>query len=145
MPAALLRVLRHCVHAGCVGIKVVCAHVYTQILRCQYVYLCTSKASKLCVPYTSNASVPGPFVISSSCTRSSSGVRFGTFVRVSTYFCAGKARAHLHLLDAVGCVVADNDRCVLAYVSIRQHTSAYVSKRQHMSAYVSVCLLVCLR
>ncbi len=27
----------------------------------------------------------------------------------------------------------------LAYVSIRQHTSAYVSIRQRMSAYVSVC------
>jgi hypothetical protein len=79
------------------------------LLRCQYLYFCTSTASN---------------------------VRGST--KSSTRLCihgaaAQRADRRIHVVTA-GCRRQEH----LPYVSIRQHTSAYVSIRQHTSAYVSI-------
>ena len=53
-------------------------------------------------------------------------------LRQFLYVCASKASSKLST-RALGVVLDD-----VAYVSVRQRTSAYVSIRQHTSAYVSI-------
>jgi hypothetical protein len=47
-------------------------------------------------------------------------------MRLDTWFLSGYGQ------------VLQEPHCHLAYVAVRQHTSAYVSIRQHTSAYVSI-------
>jgi hypothetical protein len=85
-------------------------------LRCQYLYFCTSKASKV----STNTD---------TCDLSSTGSIGGGRGRLAVSPLSSPSSSTLN-----ACIRQHTS----AYVSIRQHTSAYVSIRQHTSAYVSI-------
>ncbi len=105
---------------------------YKQLLRCQYLYVCVSKANKL-----SSGSHPGAGELA-PCI-SSSGVSICTFVLVKQVNCA-VIQAPANRPPAAPQVSVPLQR-LLRCQCFRQHTSAYVSIRQHTSAYASTFTL----
>jgi hypothetical protein len=146
-----------------------------QLLRCQYLYVCTSKASKLstsshhrstCLPESESESESGlsmlsplpddaPAAAHADCTMvppealfivDQTEAELGDSGPIDPLFACIEAReSGLEVLRrrSASASVSPVRREVrklelyLAYVSIRQHTSAHVSIRQHTSACVS--------
>jgi hypothetical protein len=107
-------------------------------LRCQYVYFCTSEASK-----------PSTFGVLSDihshgvCSirqHTSAWQHTSAYVSMAAYV---SIRQHTSAYISMAAYVSIRQHTsawqhMSAYVSICQHTSAYVSIRQHTSAYVSI-------
>jgi hypothetical protein len=125
----------------------------TKLLRCQYLYFCTSNASKVSTRHRVGGlshvarKLPPPHVPASVSIRQR--MRLSDVVRQTSAYVSGCGFPPLSDRRPE-CIPTDGIRQhVSAYASIYQHTStyisicqhvpAYVSIRQHMSAYVSMC------
>jgi hypothetical protein len=110
-----------------------------QRLRCQYLYFCTSEASKLSTCHHQALCVSTLLPSRTNCM-----IHVSIRQHTSAYVSKRQHTVCLHTVSA--CVsIRHTSACVSirqhntsAYVSIRQHTSACVSIRQHTSAYVSI-------
>jgi hypothetical protein len=106
--------VQRCTRASCCATSLTMSGLMSrcQLLRCQYLYFCTSKASKLRTFNSTHSSTPYPPENRSDAANFASRWFW-------TYSAAPQVSARQH---------------TSAYVSIRvirQHTSAYVSIRQH--------------
>jgi hypothetical protein len=109
---------------------------------CQYLYFCTSKASKL-----STCACAAPIRITSVADKAAKSV--GACLGVSDRGSEQPSRNHPHTFSVTPPThTLREPRLLLAHVSIRQHASAYAATtsisvpplriRQHTSAYVSI-------
>ncbi len=113
-----------------------------QLLRCQFLYFCTSKASKLSSkPSTSTLRSRRSVKMTRDCiscgvarrTKAARSGRSASLLCRSTHSFAAYVSIRQHTSASVRPLEAGTQHTP-AYVSIRQHTSASVSIRQHTSA-----------
>ncbi len=103
---------------------------YKQLLTCQYLYFCTSKASKLSTAVSSEQRDRQQHTSAYVSIRQHTSAYVSIRQHTSAY-----ASIRQQLSTAVS---SRRSGIVNSEYVIRQHTSAYVSIRQHTSAYVSI-------